>query len=190
MNRDYAEGLRHGHTDGKGGDNNLPARAAKRLIKLDQLLPGATNRHDEYTRGYKQGNEDEQRVRTAAASGSLSNLSIQEMSMSTSDVRSNVQNQVHGVIADSGSLAGQLQMLVALKKHLELLVTKLDVQAKFYASYVNNLGGDGLLKEMHRDVEGEMLQSTQNLRNVIAQIDGGDLPRVSAWIRKLEDLLN
>jgi hypothetical protein len=146
MNRDYAEGLKHGHTDGKGGDNNLPARAAKRLIKLDQLLPGATNRHDEYTRGYKQGNEDEQRVRMAAASGSLSNLSIQEMSMSTSDVRNHVPNQVHGVMGGGGQtrIAEQLEMLYGLKQYLQAFQEKLNTQSFFYQKKVDELAGDGI----------------------------------------------
>ncbi len=178
MNRDYAEGLKHGHTDGESGDNKLPVRALKRLAKLDQLLPGATNRHAEYSRGYKQGNEDEQRLRSAAASGALSNITSQGNLMSTNNGGGQPRFDI------------QLEMLQHLKQYLQAFQEKLHTQSMFYQKKVDELAGDGIILDIHQKIEVEMQQTRQNLANVIAQIEQSDLPEVNKWIAYLESRPN
>ena len=194
MNNDYSKGMLHGHTDGKVGDNNLPSRAAKRLLKLDQLLPGAENRHDEYRRGYMQGFEDESRIRAASESVSLTISPLQEISMSTNDVRHNVPSQVHGIVSGSGGgqprFDMQLEMLRNLKQYLQAFQEKLNTQSTFYQKFVDDLSGDGMIVEMHQKIEIEMMQTRQNLQNVISQIEGSDLPEVNKWIAYLENRPN
>lgn len=176
MNKDYAKGLTDGHSDGQTGDNRLPSRALNRLLQPDQLLPGAQNRHDQYRKGYAQGNEDEGRLRSAAAS--VNNQALhQESAMSY---------QAGGT---SGSIDEQLQLLQRMREYLHTLNEFLDNQSNVYQSRVDQVGGDGLLREMHNEIDNDMQQTRQRIRQMILEIESNDMATVSRWIGKLESLL-
>ena len=200
MNKDFAQGLVDGHADGQTGDNRLPSRALKRLFQSDQLLPGATNRHDQYRKGYVQGNEDEGRLRSAAASVNQRSLS-KEMSMSTQDLRHSVPQSMHNILSNQApgvgggfstgghSIEEQLQLLHRMREYLHTLNEFLDKQSNVYQSRVDQVGGEGLLREMHNEIDNDMQHTRQRLRQMILEIESNDMATVSRWINKLESLL-
>ncbi len=198
MSRDYAKGLADGHTDGQTGDNHLPSRALKRLFQPDQLLPGAENRHDQYRKGYLQGHEDETRLRSAAASLNHQPLIQEPSDMSTHDLRHSVPQSVHNTLISpsatytsggGGSIEEQLVLLQRMREYLHTLSHFLDSQSNAYQSRVDQVGGDGLLREMHNDIDNDMQHTRQRLRQMILEIEGNDIATVGRWINKLESLL-
>ena len=62
MSKHYADGYDLGQRDGTNGENRLPMRAwVRSLTNVGSYLPGATNRDDEWIKGYRQGLEDKVR---------------------------------------------------------------------------------------------------------------------------------
>lgn len=193
MNKDYTHGLADGHADGQTGDNRLPSRALKRLFQIDQLLPGAENRHDQYRKGYVQGNEDEGRLRSAAAILNHQPL-MQEPNMSTHDLRHSVPQSVHNTLTyhttgGGSSIEEQLQLLRRMQEYLHTLNDFLDNQSNVYQAKADQVGGDGLLREMHNDISSNMQHTRQRIRQMILEIESNDMATVSRWIGKLESLL-
>lgn len=193
MNKDYTHGLADGHADGQTGDNRLPSRALNRLFQIDQLLPGAENRHDQYRKGYVQGNEDEGRLRSAAASLNHQPL-MPEPNMSTHDLRHSVPQSVHNTLTyptpgGGSSIEEQLQLLRRMQEYLNTLNDFLDNQSNVYQSKADQVGGDGLLREMHNDIANNMQHTRQRMRQMILEIESNDMATVGRWIGKLESLL-
>jgi hypothetical protein len=200
MNRDYNDGLQNGHTDGQGGENRLPSRALKRLFQPDQLLPGATNRHDEYRRGYVQGFEDETRLKTAATSLSqqpyhpLNIHTNPETAMSTQDLRHNVPTQVHQSLSRTGGNGGgwreystQLDLLYQTKQFLEALQERLHASGAMYQNYTDRLDQEQMMMDPLRRITENMESTRQAISRLIEQIGTQDIPTVMTEIANIEN---
>jgi hypothetical protein len=200
MNRDFTQGLSHGHKDGEDGNNDLPVRALKRLFKPDQLLPGAPNRHDEYRRGYVQGFEDETRVQIAASSiaavatqlkntdGSYAEpttsttLPTKETAMSTNDLRHQVPTNVHNVLSQQGGdtrrYSTHMQLLQETKQFLEAFQERLHSAGGAYQRFTDRLNNEGLMIDHLEPLVDNMEQTRQSINRLIEQIGTQDIPTV------------
>jgi hypothetical protein len=170
MSKDFSNGNKHGHEDGKQGENRLASRAFKRFLQIDQILPGAENRHDEYRRGYLTGFEDEVRV-------------IHTDSLTHS------QNQ--GIKTMAKSFAHQTQLLSELKTFLGQFQQRLESVSNSYRNKIELLHDEGeLMDETYRDFVQEQLEPTQDLiKKLIEHIEYNDIPAVQKAINDIEPFL-
>lgn len=176
MSKDYSKGNKDGHEDGRQGDNRLASRSLKRLIKPDQLFPGAGNRHDEYVRGYSIGFEDE----------------VRGLITTTSDTATDTTSHTTGGTAMSGatSIDEQIELLENLKSYLESRQEKLLGLKANYQRKVDALHEEGgLLRDVYESYLNNCLEPTSDmLDSLVDHIGENDIPAVENWIAKLEAL--
>ncbi|WP_295386132.1 hypothetical protein [uncultured Thiodictyon sp.] len=174
MSQDFAIGNQHGHEDGRGGDNRLAARAARRLLDLGSYLPGAENRDDEYRRGYLAGFEDEVRVQrvTPAAPGTPRPTGAAAMSNAT-------------------SFAHQIELLQSLRHYLSEFQERLQGVSANYQRKVDALHAEGgLMDETYRDLVEQQVSETRALiERLVEHIGANDIPAVQREIGYLEQKL-
>ena len=118
--------------------------------------------------------------------------------MSTHDLRHSVPQSVHNTLISpsatytsggGGSIEEQLVLLQRMREYLHTLNNFLDSHSNAYQSRVDQVGGDGLLREMHNDIDKDMQYTRQRFRHMILEIEGNDMATVGRWINKLESLL-
>ena len=127
-NHDFENGVEHGHEDRAAGKGNcLASRSLKRALSLDQLLPGAENRHDQYRGGYVKGQTDDLTWINVASGATMG---------------SQIGGGKGGCMS-ADSIERQLQMLHVTKENLKALKKHIGELRDQYKSQINHAENNG-----------------------------------------------
>ena len=172
--KNFEKGYRDGEDDQSSGEGkSVFWRPVSRLLKPDQILPGAENRFGQYIEGYGKGFEDSAR--------------------SYNSKHSKQQTTSQGATQMSGSspqsLANQLGWCVTSRDYLTNLQGEIKYLGREYYNHIEQLRGCHYLDEPLRKLRPLMLAFVQAADEVVKHIENEHLAYIKAKAKDVSEKL-